>query len=212
MGCPALELAGRWVELGLSVEMEISGKAVTDWYYEGPGGLWWSSVLNSALLPQRLRPDTCPEHQDPVSHTGVGPGSCASHHSASSCLHASLPFSLIFTSHTGWGMEGSAEDASRQLPHHVLVYTTRRACRVLPSHRAGSAKTARPPDRPTDPVRREGYLLFLTDVFYSQCHKMWLFIISHEFILSPGLDYKFRETTSHIYLGFNYPQHIVLGT
>ena len=35
----------------------------------GPGGLWWSNVLKSALLPQRLRPDTWPEHQDPVSHT-----------------------------------------------------------------------------------------------------------------------------------------------
>ena len=34
----------------------------------GPGGLWWSNVLNSALPPQRLRPDTRPEHQDPVSH------------------------------------------------------------------------------------------------------------------------------------------------
>ena len=26
------------------------------------------NVLNSALTPQRLRPDTRPEHQDPVSH------------------------------------------------------------------------------------------------------------------------------------------------
>ena len=34
----------------------------------GPGGLWWSNVLNSALSPQSLRPDTQPEHQDPVSH------------------------------------------------------------------------------------------------------------------------------------------------
>ena len=32
----------------------------------GPGGLWWSNVLNPALPPQRLRPDTRPEHQDPV--------------------------------------------------------------------------------------------------------------------------------------------------
>ena len=39
----------------------------------GPGGLWWSSVLNSALPPQRLRPDTRPEHQDPVSHTAGVP-------------------------------------------------------------------------------------------------------------------------------------------
>ena len=29
----------------------------------------------------------------------LGPGSCASHHSASSCLRASLHFGLIFTSH-----------------------------------------------------------------------------------------------------------------
>ena len=32
------------------------------------GGLWFISVLNSALPPQRRRPDTRPEHQDPVSH------------------------------------------------------------------------------------------------------------------------------------------------
>ena len=35
----------------------------------GTGGLWWPNVLNSALPPHRLRPDTRPEHQDPVSHT-----------------------------------------------------------------------------------------------------------------------------------------------
>ena len=34
-----------------------------------PGGLWWTSVLNSAFPPQRHRPDTWPEDQDPVSHT-----------------------------------------------------------------------------------------------------------------------------------------------
>ena len=28
-----------------------------------------SNVLNPALPPQRLRTDTRPEHQDPVSHT-----------------------------------------------------------------------------------------------------------------------------------------------
>ena len=28
----------------------------------GLGGLWWSNVLNSALPPKRLRPDTWPEH------------------------------------------------------------------------------------------------------------------------------------------------------
>ena len=30
MGCPALELAGCWVKLGLSIEMEISGRALAD--------------------------------------------------------------------------------------------------------------------------------------------------------------------------------------
>ena len=35
----------------------------------GLRGLWWTSVLNSALPPKRLRPDTWLEHQDPVSHT-----------------------------------------------------------------------------------------------------------------------------------------------
>ena len=29
-----------------------------------PGGLWWTNVLNSALPPQRHRPDTRPEYQD----------------------------------------------------------------------------------------------------------------------------------------------------
>ena len=38
MGCAALELAGRWVELGLRIEAEISGRALTDWYYMGLGG------------------------------------------------------------------------------------------------------------------------------------------------------------------------------
>ena len=56
------------MELGLRIEMEISGRAFTICYYVGPGGLWWTNVLNSALPPQRLRPDTRPEHQDPVSH------------------------------------------------------------------------------------------------------------------------------------------------
>ena len=71
IGYTALELAGRWVELGFSIETEISGRALADWYYMGPGCLWWSNVLNSALPPQRLRPDTRPEHQDPVSHTAM---------------------------------------------------------------------------------------------------------------------------------------------
>ena len=74
MGCPALELAGHWVELCLSVEMEISGRAPADWCYVGPGGLWWTSVLNSALPSQRPRPDSRPEHQDRVSHTAVEDG------------------------------------------------------------------------------------------------------------------------------------------
>ena len=34
------------------------------------GGLWWTNVLNSALPRQRHRPDTLPEHEDPVSHMG----------------------------------------------------------------------------------------------------------------------------------------------
>ena len=34
----------------------------------GAGGLWWTNVLISALPPQRHKPDTWPEHQDPVSH------------------------------------------------------------------------------------------------------------------------------------------------
>ena len=67
MGCPALELAGRWVELGLSIETVISVRALTNWHYMGLGGLWWSNVLNSALSSQRLRSDTWPEHQDPAA-------------------------------------------------------------------------------------------------------------------------------------------------
>ena len=67
MGHPTLELAGHWVELGLSIEMEISGQALIDICYLGLGGLWWSNILNSGLPPQSLRLDTRPEHQDPVS-------------------------------------------------------------------------------------------------------------------------------------------------
>ena len=33
-----------------------------------PGGLWRSNVLNWALPPQSLSPDTWLEHPDPVSH------------------------------------------------------------------------------------------------------------------------------------------------
>ena len=72
MGCPALELPVCWVELGLSVEMKISERAFAVWYYVEPGGLSWTNVLNSALPPQRLRPDTRPEHQYSVSHLSAG--------------------------------------------------------------------------------------------------------------------------------------------
>ena len=34
----------------------------------GAGMYSWTNVLNTALPPQMLRPDTWPEHQDPVSH------------------------------------------------------------------------------------------------------------------------------------------------
>ena len=70
MGLPALELAGHWVDLGLSVETGISERALANCYFVGPGVLWWSNVLNSALPPQRLRPDTWPEHQDRASYKG----------------------------------------------------------------------------------------------------------------------------------------------
>ena len=68
MECPALELAGRWVELGLSVETEIIGRALVDRYFLGLGVFWCSSVLNSALPPWRLRPGPRSEHLYPVSH------------------------------------------------------------------------------------------------------------------------------------------------
>ena len=57
------------MELGLRVEMQISGRSFPVLYYVEPGGLWWTSVLNSALLLQKHRCDTRPEHQDPVNHT-----------------------------------------------------------------------------------------------------------------------------------------------
>ena len=60
------------MELGLSVEMEISERAFTICYYGGPGGLWWTNVLNLALPPQRLRPDKWLEHQDCVSRLAFG--------------------------------------------------------------------------------------------------------------------------------------------
>ena len=68
MGCSTLELSGHWVELGLSVEMKISGRALADWYYMGLGCFWLSNVLDSALPLRRLRSDTRLEHQDPASH------------------------------------------------------------------------------------------------------------------------------------------------
>ena len=72
MGHPALELSGHWVELGLSIDTEDSGRVLADWHYMEPRGLWWSNVLNSALPPRRLRADTRPEHQDPVSYMASG--------------------------------------------------------------------------------------------------------------------------------------------
>ena len=57
------------MDLVVSIEMEISGRSFAIWYYVEPGGLCWSNVLNLAFPLQRLRPDTQPEHQDPVSHT-----------------------------------------------------------------------------------------------------------------------------------------------
>ncbi|CAI9164270.1 unnamed protein product [Rangifer tarandus platyrhynchus] len=68
----------------------------------------------------------------------------------------SLPFGLIFTSHAGWGAEGKAEKARGQLLRRALVRTPRRPSRIPPSPGAGSTKTARPRDRPTDPAGREG--------------------------------------------------------
>ena len=64
MGCPALELADHWVELGLSIEMESSGRALTDWYYVRP-----------SLVVQ------CPELGSPTSeaqgwHQARAPRSC----------------------------------------------------------------------------------------------------------------------------------------
>ena len=60
-----LQLACHWVELGLSIEMEMSGRALADWYYLGPGGLWWSNVLNLAIPPlvhQAGAPRPCQPH------------------------------------------------------------------------------------------------------------------------------------------------------
>lgn len=111
-------------------------------------------------MPSRLRlPPASPGHCTPspsATSSPFGPGSWASHHSASSCLRAFLPFSLIFTSHAGWGAEGRGEDASGKLSRHVLVRTPRRDGRHPPTDPAGSARTARPRDRRSAPARREG--------------------------------------------------------
>ena len=50
-------LALRWRSLGELLQFDIT------WSWEVS-----ANVLNSALLPQRHRPDTRLEHQDPVSH------------------------------------------------------------------------------------------------------------------------------------------------
>ena len=52
-------LALRWRSLGELLPFDII------WGWEVSG----TNVLISALPPQRLRADTWPEHQDPVSHT-----------------------------------------------------------------------------------------------------------------------------------------------
>ena len=48
--------------------MKISGRSLTHWYYVGLGGLWWSNILDSALLPQMLWSNTWLEHHNPASH------------------------------------------------------------------------------------------------------------------------------------------------
>ena len=53
---------------GLGIEMEISGRAFAVCCYVELQGLWWTNILKSALPPQRHRPDTQLEYQDPVSH------------------------------------------------------------------------------------------------------------------------------------------------
>ena len=55
----SLVLPLRWRSLGELSPFDI---------YMELGGLWWTSVLNLALPPQRHKADTRPEHQDPVSH------------------------------------------------------------------------------------------------------------------------------------------------
>ena len=68
MGLPALELAGRWVELGLSVETEISGRALTDditWGREVSGGpVSWTQLshLGGSSPTPGQRPRHCQPH------------------------------------------------------------------------------------------------------------------------------------------------------
>ena len=68
MGCPALKLAGLFVYLGLSVETTISGRDLSVSFYMGLVGFLWSIVRDLDPPPQRLRPYTQLEHQDPSSH------------------------------------------------------------------------------------------------------------------------------------------------
>jgi len=62
--CPALELAGSWVELGFGTKMRTSGRTHTDWYSLGPYVLWWSWTWHSH---HRLRPGHWPGNQDLAS-------------------------------------------------------------------------------------------------------------------------------------------------
>ena len=56
MGCATLELAGRWVELALSVETEIFGRALANCYYVGLGRLWWARTWLFHLRGSGLTP------------------------------------------------------------------------------------------------------------------------------------------------------------
>ena len=64
---PSTGAAGSWVEPGLGVEKDTSRKAYADSLVLGI--LWWSSVLDSVLPPQRPKSDLWSGSQDPVSHT-----------------------------------------------------------------------------------------------------------------------------------------------
>ena len=56
MVCLALELAGSWVELGFSVDMENFGWALVYYCFLGSGVLWYSQVLELSLLPLGFGP------------------------------------------------------------------------------------------------------------------------------------------------------------